>query len=91
MTTIGFIGQGIMGGPMAANLVKARFDVVGYNRSAVNRLVTAGGRAGSSVAGVTRDANVVITMLPDSPDVESVVLVRRASSPTRAPISSIST
>ena len=33
MTTVGFIGLGIMGGPMAAHLVKAGFDVVGYNRS----------------------------------------------------------
>lgn len=73
---IGFIGLGIMGGPMAANLVKAGFEVIGYNRSepALGRLVQAGGRAGSSVADVTRGADVVITMLPDSPDVEAVAL-----------------
>jgi 2-hydroxy-3-oxopropionate reductase len=72
--TVGFIGLGIMGGPMAANLVRAGFDVAGYNRSgaAVDRLVAAGGRAGGSVADVVRDADVVITMLPDTPDVEAV-------------------
>jgi 2-hydroxy-3-oxopropionate reductase len=76
MTTVGFIGLGIMGLPMAANLVKAGFDVVGHNRSSsrVERLESLGGRAAGSVAEATRDADVVITMLPDSPDVESVVL-----------------
>ncbi|WP_034273417.1 2-hydroxy-3-oxopropionate reductase [Haloechinothrix halophila] len=76
MTTVGFIGLGIMGGPMAANLVKAGFDVVGYNRSqaAVDRLVEQGGRKAGSVAEAVRDADVVITMLPDSPDVERVAL-----------------
>ncbi|MPY85475.1 MAG: 2-hydroxy-3-oxopropionate reductase [Actinophytocola sp.] len=76
MTTVGFIGLGIMGGPMAANLVKAGFDVVGYNRSkpAADRLVEQGGRAAGSVAEAVRDADVVITMLPDSPDVEQVAL-----------------
>ncbi|WP_431879104.1 2-hydroxy-3-oxopropionate reductase [Amycolatopsis sacchari] len=76
MTKIGFIGLGIMGGPMAANLVKAGFDVTGYNRSRakVDRLVEAGGRGADSVADAVRDADVVVTMLPDSPDVEAVVL-----------------
>ncbi|GHF63073.1 2-hydroxy-3-oxopropionate reductase [Amycolatopsis bartoniae] len=76
MTKIGFIGLGIMGGPMAANLVKAGFDVTGYNRSSVKiaRLVEAGGRGADSVADAVRDADVVVTMLPDSPDVEAVVL-----------------
>ncbi len=76
MTTVGFIGLGIMGGPMAANLVKAGFDVVGYNRSqaAVDKLAEQGGKAASSVAEAVRGADVVITMLPDSPDVERVAL-----------------
>ncbi|WP_433171166.1 2-hydroxy-3-oxopropionate reductase [Actinoallomurus sp. CA-150999] len=76
MTTVGFIGLGIMGGPMAANLVTAGFDVIGHNRSApaMEKLVAAGGRAARSVAEATRDADVVITMVPDSPDVEAVVL-----------------
>jgi len=75
-TEIAFIGLGVMGAPMAANLVKAGFEVTGYNRSpaAVERLAAAGGKAGKSVADVTRGADVVITMLPDSPDVEAVVL-----------------
>jgi len=76
MTTVGFIGLGIMGGPMAANLVKAGFDVVGYNRSrpAVDRLVAQGGKAADSIADAVRDSDVVVTMLPDSPDVEAVAL-----------------
>jgi 2-hydroxy-3-oxopropionate reductase len=73
---IGFIGLGIMGGPMAANLVRAGFEVVGYNRSraAVDKLVALGGHAADSVAEAARGAGVVITMLPDSPDVEAVAL-----------------
>jgi 2-hydroxy-3-oxopropionate reductase len=76
MTTVGFIGLGIMGGPMAANLVKAGFEVVGYNRSPepVQRLVEQGGRGAGSLAEAVRDADVVVTMVPDSPDVEAVTL-----------------
>lgn len=76
MTKIGFIGLGIMGGPMAANLVEAGFEVTGYNRgrAKVDRLVAAGGRGADSVADVVRDADVVVTMLPDSPDVREIVL-----------------
>jgi 2-hydroxy-3-oxopropionate reductase len=76
MTTIAVIGLGIMGGPMAANLVGAGFDVVGYNRSPqkVRTLVAQGGRAAGSVAEAVAEADVVLTMLPDSPDVEAVVL-----------------
>jgi len=74
MTTVAVIGLGIMGGPMAANLVKAGFEVVGYNRSPdkVAALVETGGRGAESVAEAVRDADVVITMVPDSPDVEAV-------------------
>ncbi|GAA1861295.1 NAD(P)-dependent oxidoreductase [Asanoa iriomotensis] len=76
MRVIAFIGLGTMGAPMAANLVKAGFDVVGYNRSrpAVENLVAAGGRAASSVAEAVASAEVAVTMLPDSPDVEAVAL-----------------
>src|SRR3954452_20345933 len=76
MKTIGFIGLGVMGAPMAENLVKAGFDVAGYTRrpSGVDRLAAVGGRRARSVAEATRGADVVITMLPDSPDVTAVVL-----------------
>jgi 2-hydroxy-3-oxopropionate reductase len=76
METVGVIGLGVMGGPMAANLSAGGFDVVGYNRSpaAVHALAARGGRAAGSIADVTQQSDVVITMLPDSPDVESVVL-----------------
>jgi 2-hydroxy-3-oxopropionate reductase len=74
MTTVGFIGLGIMGGPMATNLVKAGFDVVGFNRnpSKVDALVEVGGRRADGVAAAARDSAVIVTMLPDSPDVEAV-------------------
>jgi 2-hydroxy-3-oxopropionate reductase len=73
---IGFIGLGIMGSPMAANLVKAGFDVAGHTRSraGLDRLAAAGGRPVGGIAAAVAEADVVITMLPDSPDVEQVVL-----------------
>jgi 2-hydroxy-3-oxopropionate reductase len=76
MTTVTVIGLGIMGGPMAANLVKAGFDVTGFNRSKakIDQLVEQGGRGAASIADAVREADVIITMLPDSPDVEDVVL-----------------
>ena len=72
MTTIAVIGLGVMGGPMAANLVRAGYDVVGYNRSLekVDALVRNWGRGAASVAEAVKDAQIV---LPDSPDVEEVV------------------
>jgi len=75
MKTIGFIGLGIMGSPMAANLVRAGFDVTGHTRSpaGLDRLVAAGGRAAGSIAEAVAGADAVITMLPDSPDVEAVL------------------
>ena len=74
-TTIGFIGLGVMGTPMAGNLVKAGFDVIGHTRrpGGADRLIAAGGRAATSIAEVTAGADVVITVLPDSPDVTEVV------------------
>jgi len=75
MTTVGFIGLGIMGLPMASNLVKAGFDVVGYNRSSakLELLKASGGRGAASPAEAAAEADVVVTMLPDSPDVEAVM------------------
>ncbi|GAA1831690.1 2-hydroxy-3-oxopropionate reductase [Microlunatus capsulatus] len=76
MSTIAFIGLGIMGGPMAAHLVRAGHTVLGVNRSpaAVQRLVEAGGRDGGGLSAAVREADVVVTMVPDSPDVESLAL-----------------
>ncbi|MGO2004139.1 MULTISPECIES: 2-hydroxy-3-oxopropionate reductase [Micrococcaceae] len=72
---VAFIGLGIMGLPMAKNLVKAGFQVTGYNRSPekAKDLASAGGTAAASVAEAVANADVVITMVPDSPDVEAVV------------------
>ena len=76
MATIAFIGLGIMGGPMAEHLVKAGHIVIGVNRSPapVQKLVEAGGRGAQSVAEAVADADVIITMVPDSPDVEGLAL-----------------
>jgi 2-hydroxy-3-oxopropionate reductase len=76
MTAIGFIGLGVMGRPMAEHLVRAGHEVTVHNRSQepVRVLVSAGAKAGGSPADVAADADVVITMVPDSPDVEDVVL-----------------
>src|SRR5262245_58610054 len=64
-----------MGKPMAKNLMKAGHQPVMYNRSrgAIDEVVAAGARAGSSPADVARQSTVVITMLPDTPDVERVL------------------
>lgn len=74
MKRVAFIGLGIMGGPMSANLLTAGYDVIGYNRSTekVQRLAERGGRAATSVSEAVSEADAVITMLPDSPDVEAV-------------------
>ncbi|MFI7483193.1 2-hydroxy-3-oxopropionate reductase [Kocuria sp. M1R5S2] len=73
--SVAVIGLGIMGLPMARNLVGAGHRVTGFNRSPEKtaRLVEAGGAGAASVAEAVRGADVVITMVPDSPDVEAVV------------------
>ncbi|GAB6862913.1 NAD(P)-dependent oxidoreductase [Haloplanus litoreus] len=73
---VGFVGLGIMGLPMAKNLVDAGYDVVGHNRSddPVEELVEYGGADGGSPAGVADTSDVVLLCLPDSPDVRQVVL-----------------
>ncbi len=75
-TKIGFIGLGIMGKPMAKNLIKAGYSLIVHNRShaSVDELVKEGAQAAKSAAEVARKSEVVITMLPNSPDVELVVL-----------------
>jgi 2-hydroxy-3-oxopropionate reductase len=73
--TVGFIGLGLMGKPMALNLLKAGYRLVVHSRSRgpVDALVAAGATAAGSPADVARAARVVITMVPDSPDVEKVL------------------
>jgi 2-hydroxy-3-oxopropionate reductase len=74
---IGFIGLGIMGKPMARNLAKAGYELVVYNRSRddVDTLLAEGDQfqAAGSPREVAERTNVLITMLPDSPDVRDVV------------------
>ncbi|WP_342765902.1 NAD(P)-dependent oxidoreductase [Haladaptatus sp. DYF46] len=74
--TIGFVGLGIMGLPMAKNLLDAGYPVIGHNRSnePTEELVRYGGTDGGSPAGVAEESDVVLLCLPDSPDVEQVVL-----------------
>jgi 2-hydroxy-3-oxopropionate reductase len=73
---IGFIGLGIMGKPMAKNLLKAGYSIVAYdlNKDAVEDVVKAGALGASSSKEAAGKAEVIITMLPDSPDVKEVIL-----------------
>jgi 2-hydroxy-3-oxopropionate reductase len=76
-STIGFIGLGIMGRPMAANLRRAGYPLVVHNRtrSKADEFVSEeGGEAAATPKEVAERSDVVITMLPDSPDVEQVYL-----------------
>ena len=72
---VGFIGLGIMGAPMAKNLLDAGYDVVGFNRSEepIDDHAEYGGGRGESPEDVAERADVVITCLPDSPVVEDVL------------------
>jgi 2-hydroxy-3-oxopropionate reductase len=73
--TIGFVGLGVMGKPMAKNLIKAGHTLVVHNRSraATDEVAAAGATAAGSPAEVARQCTVVITMLPDTSDVEAVL------------------
>ena len=73
---IGFIGLGIMGRPMARNLLKAGYPVVVHSRSRppVDELVGQGAKAAGSPREVAGQCGILITMLPNSPDVEQVAL-----------------
>jgi len=74
--TIGFIGLGIMGAPMAEHLLRAGYPLVVYNRtrSKMEPLVALGAEPGRSCKDVAGRSEVVISMVPDSPDVEKVYL-----------------
>ncbi len=73
---IGLIGLGIMGKPMGKNLLKKGYDLTVYdlNKSAVEELAKAGAKAAESVRGLAADCGVILTMLPNSPQVKDVVL-----------------
>ena len=72
--TVGFIGIGIMGGPMALNLLHAGYPLVVHNRTRAREepLVSEGASSADSPRVLAAASDVVITMLPDSPDVEAV-------------------
>lgn len=75
MKRIGFIGLGIMGKPMALNLIKAGYSVSVLSTSKVaETLIEAGATSQESIKSLAENSEVIITMLPDSPDVEKVVL-----------------
>ncbi|MFE7039090.1 2-hydroxy-3-oxopropionate reductase [Streptomyces atratus] len=71
---VAWIGLGIMGSPMSENLIKAGYDVTGHTleQEKIDRLVAAGGTGAGSIAEAVRDADVVITMVPASPQVEAI-------------------
>jgi 2-hydroxy-3-oxopropionate reductase len=74
--TVGFVGLGIMGRPMAKNLMKAGYPLVVHSRSKgpVDEVVKAGAKAAGSPREIAGACDVLITMLPNSPDVEQVAL-----------------
>jgi len=73
---IGFIGLGRMGAPMAKNILAADYPVIAYDivPEKVDALVAAGAKAGTSCQHVAAQSQVIITIVPDSPDVEQVIL-----------------
>jgi 2-hydroxy-3-oxopropionate reductase len=75
MSTVAFIGLGIMGSPMAVHLQEAGHEVRGYNkrRDTTGPLVKAGGHKATSIADAVQGADVVAIMVPDSPDVREVL------------------
>jgi 2-hydroxy-3-oxopropionate reductase len=76
MKKIGFIGLGIMGKPMAINLIKAGYDLTVYDirPEPIKEVVAAGAKEGKSSQDVAAKSEVIITMLPNSPDVKKAVL-----------------
>jgi 2-hydroxy-3-oxopropionate reductase len=74
MSNIGFIGLGIMGKPMAGNLIKGGHTLFLHSRSGVpQELTAAGGKACASAKEVAQKVDIIITMVPDTPDVEKVL------------------
>ena len=75
MTTVAFVGLGVMGAPMARNLVRAGFEVVGHDhsQSKIDVLVAAGGKGATNLADTVADADVIVTMVADSPDVDRLM------------------
>ncbi len=73
---IGFIGLGIMGKPMCKNLLKAGYDVICFNRtrSKMEDVVAAGATGADSIAELAKQSQVIITIVPDSPEVMEVAL-----------------
>jgi 2-hydroxy-3-oxopropionate reductase len=76
MLKVGYIGLGLMGKSIARNILKAGFPLIVHNRSrgAVNELVAEGAQAAGSAAAAAAQVDIIFTNLPDSPDVEKVVL-----------------
>ena len=76
MANIGFIGLGIMGGPMAANVLKKgnALTVFDIDARAIDKLVKLGAKAAATPAAVAAASDVIITMLPDAPDVDRAAL-----------------
>ena len=75
METVAFVGLGTMGAAMAANLRRAGFEVIGWNRTPgrAGSLVELGGREARTAAEAARDAGVVVVCVSDTPDVEAVL------------------
>ena len=76
MKKIGFIGIGIMGKPMAKNLINAGYKVISYDivEDALNEIVEYGAYRGTSPKNIAENSDIILTMLPNSPQVEEVVL-----------------
>jgi 2-hydroxy-3-oxopropionate reductase len=76
MLKVGYIGLGLMGKSIARNILKAEFPLVVHNRSrgVVDELVSEGATAASSPKEVASQVDIIFTNLPDTPDVEKVVL-----------------
>jgi 2-hydroxy-3-oxopropionate reductase len=71
--TVGFVGLGIMGKPMAENLIEAGYDLVAYNRTREKAEELDGARVAQTPKEVAEQSDIIITMLPDSPQVEEVL------------------